>query len=169
MLTLAPPKIPWHVQVLTLDYLVDGYIDGSHDKAYFRTMANVLYNISLANVHFQSTGNQPVPARDAAAWAMLYGEQLVALIPWDEASLATAMQSNVDYKIATQGEVYVGCYLIRGAVLSYDANLSVFGNQRSFPVQNAEITCRLPGAQWSGLKAPYLLVMSQHKQLVIAD
>jgi len=29
MLTLPPPRIPWHVQALTLDYLVDGYIDGS--------------------------------------------------------------------------------------------------------------------------------------------
>jgi hypothetical protein len=33
MLTLAPPQQPWHVQALTLDYLVDGYIDGRHDKA----------------------------------------------------------------------------------------------------------------------------------------
>lgn len=35
MLTLASSQIPWLVQALTLDYLVDGYIDGSHDKAYF--------------------------------------------------------------------------------------------------------------------------------------
>ena len=26
MLTLQPPKIPWHVQALTLDYLVDWYM-----------------------------------------------------------------------------------------------------------------------------------------------
>ena len=169
MLTLQPPKIPWHVQALTLDYLVDGYIDGSHDKAYFRAMDNALYNIGLTNVHFQATGSLPVPVRDSAPWAMLYGEQLVALIPCDEASLANAVQLNNGDKVATPAEVYVGSYIIRGTVLSYDANGSVFQSFRSFPVQDAEVICRLPGAQWTGLKTPYLVVMSQHKQFVISD
>ena len=169
MLTLAPPKIPWHVQALTLDYLVDGYIDSSHDKAYFRAMDNALYNIGLANVHFQATGSLPGPARDSAPWTLVYGEQLVALVPCDEASLVNAVQLNNGYKVATQAEVYAGSYVIRGTVLSYDANGSVFQSFRSFPVQDAEVICRLPGAQWTGLKAPYLVVMSQHKQLVLPD
>ncbi len=169
MLTFSLPKIPWHVQVLTLDYLVDGYIEGSHDKAYFRAMANVLFNIALANARFQATGSLQVPGREAAPWTLVYGEQLVALIPWDKDSFNAAMQANGDYKIATPGEVYVGNYLIRGTVLSYNANLNVMATQHSFPVQNAEITCRLPGSTWPGLKAPYVMVTSQHKQLIIAD
>jgi len=160
MLTLAPPRIPWHVQALTLDYLVDGYIDGSQDKAYFRVMDNVLYNIGLVNVHFQATGSLPSPSPDSAPSTIVYGEQLVALIPGDEASLASAMQSNNALKFSTRAEVFVGSYVIRGTVLYYDINGRLFQSYRGFPVQDAEINCRLPGAQWSGLKAPYLVMLS---------
>ena len=38
-----------------------------------------------------------------------------------------------------------------------------------FPHGSAEISCRLPGAQGDGLKAPYLVVLSQHKQLVVPE
>jgi hypothetical protein len=143
MLSLPPPRIPWHVQALTLDYLVDGYIDGRQDNAYFRVMDNVLYNIGLVNVRFQPTGNLLGPAPDSAPWTIVYGEQLVALIPCDEASLANAMQINNGFKVATRAEVFVGSYVIRGTVLSYDANGRVFQSFRSFPVQDAEISCRL--------------------------
>ena len=169
MLTFLPLKIPWHVQALTLDYLVDGYIDGSQDKAYFRVMDNVLYNIGLVNVRFQATGGLPGPLPDSAQLTFVYGEQLVALIPSDEASLASALQSNNGFTVATLVEVYVGSYVIRGTLLSYDANGRVFQSYRGFPVQDAEISCRLPGAQWDGLKAPYLVVLSQHKQLVVPE
>jgi hypothetical protein len=118
MLTFPPSRIPWHVQALTLDYLLDGYIDGSHDKTYFRAMANVLYNIGLGNVHFQATSGLTAPQQNSAPWAMVYGEQMVALIPCDEASLAGAIQSNGDFKIATRAVVYVGSYVIRGTLLS---------------------------------------------------
>ena len=104
MLTLPGPRIPWHVQALTLDYLVEGYMHGSR-KAYFRAMAYVLYNIGLINVHFQATDHLPGPARDTASWTVVYGEALVALIPCDEASLVSASQSNPDYKVATPAEV----------------------------------------------------------------
>jgi hypothetical protein len=157
------------VQALTLDYLVDGFIDGSQDKAYFRVMDNVLYNIGLVNVHFQATGNLPTPNPDYAPLTIVYGEQLVALIPGDEASLASAMQSNNALKFSTRAQVFAGSYVIRGTVLCYDTNGRVFQSYRGFPVQDAEISCRLPGAQWSGLKAPYLVVLNQHKQLVVPN
>ena len=169
MLTFPPPKIPWHVQALTLDYLVDGTIDGNRDKAYFRAMDNALYNIGLVNAFFQSAGSLPAQAPEAAPWALVYGEQLVALIPADEASLAGAMQLNNGYKIATPAKVFAGSYVIHGTLLSYDTNASVFQSFRCFPMQDVQITSRLPGAQWSGLKAPYLVVMSQHKQLIVPE
>jgi hypothetical protein len=157
------------VQALTLDYLVDGYMDGSQDKAYFRVMDNVLYNIGLVNVHIQATGSLPAPDPDSTPLAIVYGEQLVALIPGDEASLVSAMQSNSPLKFLTRAEIFVGNYLIRGTVLCYDTNGRVFQSYRGFPVQDAEISSRLPGAEWSGLKAPYLVVLSQHKQLVVPN
>jgi hypothetical protein len=57
--------------------MVDGYIDGSQDKAYFRVMDNVLYNIGLMNVRFQATGGLPGPLPDSAQLTFVYGEQLV--------------------------------------------------------------------------------------------
>ena len=114
-------------------------------------------------------GGRPAEAPEAAPWALVYGEQLVALIPADEASLAGAMQLNNGYKIATPAKVFAGSYVIHGTLLSYDTNASVFQNFRCFPMQDVQITSRLPGAQWSGLKAPYLAVMSQHKQLIVPE
>jgi len=113
-------------------------------------MDNVLYNIGLVNVRFQATGNLLGPAPDSAPWTIVYGEQLVALIPCDEASLASAMQINNGFKVATRAEVFVGSYVIRGTVLSYDANGHVFQSFRSFPVQDAEISCRLLGRSGAG-------------------
>ena len=98
---------------------------------------------------------------------LVSGDQLVAIIPRDESGTANAIRTNSFFNFSIPAEVYIGSYLIRGKVMSGDKNLRVFSGYVGFPVQEAEIHCLLPGAQLVGFTAPYVLVLSRHKQMIV--
>jgi len=167
MFTLESPKSRWAIQVLTLDYLIDGYIDGDRDKYWFRVAGRDVSATPVASARFHPTGNLAVATPPTVPWVLVYGDRLVALIPRDDASTATARQTNAAFKYAVPADVYVGPYVIRGQVLSQDMSLRVFEGYVGFPVQDAEISCLIPGAQLPDLQVPYMLVFSRQKQLLV--
>jgi hypothetical protein len=163
-------KSPWAVQLLTFDYLIDGYIDGDREH-YNLTLVYLVkggaVNMHLTSVRFQPTRNSALPTPPPAPWALVYGDGLVAVIPRDEAGTTFVTKKNADlFKVAVPAEVYVGPYVLRGKVLSPDKELTVFESYRRFAMQDAEISCLLPGALLTGLQAPYVLVVADHKQLL---
>jgi hypothetical protein len=167
MFNLETPSTQWAVQVLTLDYLIDGKLDSERDKTSFRLQGHDVSPLPLTSVRFRPTGVLSVSPPPAVPWVLIYGDQLVAIIPKDEAGLANARQFNTVFKVGVKAEVYAGPYVIRGQVLSPDGSLRVFEGYTGFPVQDAEIKCLIPGAQLGLLKAPYVLVMSRHKQALV--
>jgi hypothetical protein len=62
------------VQVLTLDYLIDGYIDGDRDKNIFRLADGGIYDLPLASVQFQPADNLSAPIHAAAPWTLVNSE-----------------------------------------------------------------------------------------------
>ena len=164
---LEPLKIAWSVQVLTLDYLMDGSMDGGRNKNNLRLVDRVVLDLPLANVSFQPAGNLTAVPRAGAAWTMVFADSLVAIIPRDAASLAAAMQNNAFFNKSFLGEVYVGPYVLRGTVLTSDNSVQVMPMYPAFPMQAVTIDCLLPGSKVAGVTAPYALVLSRHKQLVV--
>ncbi len=116
MFTLETPKVRWAVQILTVDYLIDGYIDGERDKYSFRLVDHDVSATPVISARFQPTGNLAAPAAPAVPLVVVYGDRLVALIPRDEAGTASAKQANAAFKYFIPAEVYVGPYVIRGKV-----------------------------------------------------
>ena len=159
----------WAVQVLTYDYLIEGHVDEKQEHFNFNLIQarGGPVNMHLTSARFQPTGNLAPPEPASTPWALVYAESVVAVIPRDEASTAYVLKNNADFfKYPVAAEVRVGAYLIQGKVLSPDKMLNVFESYFRFAVQDAEISCRLPGAQLTGLKAPYVLVVGSHKQLL---
>ena len=167
MFNLETPSTKWAVQVLTLDYLIDGSLDSERDKTSFRLQGHDVSPLPVTSARFRPTGALSVSPPPAVPWILIYGDQLVAIIPKDEAALANACQLNAMFKVQVRAEVYAGPYVIRGQVLSPDGSLRVFEGYTGFPVEEAEIKCLIPGAQLGVLKAPYVLVMSRHKQALV--
>ena len=167
MLELTPPtKIPWQVQILTLDYLVEGHLDSDRDGYPFRLFNHDITPIPLSQARFRPTGDLKLPERPVTPWVLINGDDLVAIIPRDDASVAHAIQVNASDRIASRADVFVGPYVIRGTVHSPHEDLRIFAMRVGFIVRDAEITCLRPDAQLVGLKAPIVLVLSRHKQLV---
>lgn len=162
-------KTQWAVQVLTYDYLIEGQVDEKQEHFNFNLIQarGGPVNMHVTSARFQPTGHLTPPEPASAPWALVYAESLVAVIPRDEASTAYVLKNNADlFKYPIAAEVRAGAYVIRGNVLSPDKMLNVFESYVRFAVQDAEISCRLSGAQLVGLKAPYVLVVGSHKQLL---
>jgi len=164
---LEPQKSSWLVQVLTLDYLIDGYMDGEMDKNIFRLADKSIPDLRLASVQFQPAGNLVAPLHAVVPWTLVNSESLVAIIPRDAASTTCAMQNNAFFKHPFQGEVYIGPYVLRGKVLAFADTVRILPMYPAFPMQDVEINCLLPGSKLLGLRAPYLAVMSHRRQLLV--
>src|ERR1700690_3852889 len=105
---MEPQKNSWLLQVLTTDYLIDGYMDGDRYKTIFRLSDRQVLDLPLASVQFQPAGNLIAPMHVVVPWTLVNSESLVAIIPRDPASTACAMQNNSFFKQSFQGEVYIG-------------------------------------------------------------
>ena len=164
---LDPPKTPWLVQVLTLHYLIDGYLDSERDKSILRLMDHQAVDLPLASVQFQPAGNLTADMHAVIPWTLISGENQVAILPRDPAAIAYAMQNIPVYlKQSFQAEVYSGPYVIRGRLLCSDSTVRVLPTNPIFPMLDVEVTCLLPGSKMA-LKAPYLMVLPTHKELIV--
>ncbi len=164
---LEPQKSSWLLQVLTTDYLIDGYMDGDRDKTIFRLADRRVLDLPLASVQFQPAGNLIAPMHVVVPWTLVNSESLIAIIPRDAASMACAMQNNGIFNQSFQGEVYIGPYVLRGKILTIDNSVRILAMYAAFPMQDVEINCLLPGSKLVGLKAPYLMVLTHHRQLLV--
>ena len=127
MLELTPPtKTPWQVQILTLDYLVEGHLDSDRDGYPFRLFNHDITPIPLSQARFRPTGDLKLPERPVTPWVLINGDDLVAIIPRDDASVAHAIQVNASDRIASRADVFVGPYVIRGTVHSPHEDLRIF-------------------------------------------
>ena len=168
----APPKTPWAVRVLTPDFLVDGYTDtDAHPDSwpFFGPQTGRLEAIFLwlSSPRFTPTSAASGAPPNVSAWLVPYTGDLVAVLPFDDASLAAMQKNAADAKHAFAAVLLAGPYLIRGQLLSlYEKpdDIAVMSGHHSLAVANAEIEYRLPGAQFTGLKSPLMIVHTRHMQ-----
>jgi hypothetical protein len=158
----STPKLPWSVQLLTTEYLVDGNLDGDDPTGpwflHVQSGEIAMSTLTLTQARIQATGALSVTMPAAAKWILPSTATFVACIPRDEASTAYAVKQNSSSKHAIAGVVFVGPYAIRGTILSPNANLDILSGYGTFAMQQAVIDGLAPGARLTGLAAPYVLV-----------
>jgi hypothetical protein len=150
----SAPKPLAAVQILTTDYLIDGYLEDLSTWPFEGAL--------LTSVRFEPAGTLMPSASSAANWCVLEGSQVVAAIPRDEASQAYTRKMYRDDKYPVPAEIYVGAYLIQGMILQSDEEIELPVLMDSFDeyvlVQDAVIDCLLPGARLKRLSAPLVVV-----------
>jgi hypothetical protein len=178
MFNLNPKKPPapkplWRLQLLTGEYLIEGCFNPDENKVgsadiFEMTCENVLdgggieafHRLGLTNVEIQPTGVLSLPEQSYAEWGMTDFDQVIAVIPRDEASLQAAQKAFQEYRYPLRAEIYAGPYRLRGKILS-DSTIprrSPFLMNQIVPLVEAEIDNRLPGARLSGLRADWMLL-----------
>ncbi len=164
----APPTASWAVQILTVDYLIEGTVDASRERLAFNLVSGDARAIRVDQPQVTSTGRLDVPARPTVPWALVYGNELVAIIPRDQASLNYALRANDNFKIPIQGEVYAGPYVFSGTIMSPDRKLRVLEGFAGVVLQNVTIDCLASGTSMSRLQAPYVMVLGNHKHFLVS-
>jgi hypothetical protein len=162
---LVPPVPPqWVVQVLTLEYVIDGYADeGGAAGLLLRPMTYRPPDLAvwLAPARLQPVGSLAVPVQEVSGCAIPVYSALVAIIPRDAASTAYLLREMQGLTLyAIPAALYVGPYVIRGTVLSEARTVADMAMGTIFVVQDAEIDCLMPGAQLRGLRVPHAVVHS---------
>lgn len=149
------------VQVLTLDYLIDGTAELSGQ--------NLIRLFQLTDVSMQAARGATPPAPHGATWTI--GEDyrgLIAVAPID-ASGHEAPQRYADTgKYELHADVYTGPYRIRGAVLAPDDDPAVLANLGRLMVRDPEVECLAPGATLGTWRPPSaLLFMTEFQGIVV--
>jgi hypothetical protein len=162
----ATPKAPWAVRLLTTDFLVDGYSDNeTHPESWpFFTPATGTAPAGLLwldRPRFTpvSTGTPPQPP--ASQWMLPFSASYVAVLPFDDASLAAMSKNAADRKNAFPAIVHVGPFALRGKLMSEYAAvsyMSTMATHMSYVMQEVEIEYRGPNPGFTGLKSPLALV-----------
>jgi len=167
--TPTPPPAPWALQFVTSDYLVAGSVQPK-DYAYSGTNlfaeaavtrgVDAFQYLALENVRLQPAGGLASAPETLPQLKLGLCDNLIAIIPDDVASLATAQQAFKEYHQPQAGVFYVGPYLISGTYLGNPDALSyLFLNVKSVrPLVDAEISCRLPGSTLQNWRVPWLLL-----------
>ena len=165
----AAPRAPWAVRLLTPDLLVDGFTDSEAHPESWPFFAPHGGSVPTGMLWLDRPSFLPVTA-DAVAptgvsqWVVPYSSNYVAVMPFDNASLAAVRKNTEGQKYSFAAVLYVGPFSIRGKLLSeYEAApyLSTMAGHLSFAVQDAEIACRLPNPRMTAFKAPMALVRTQ--------
>jgi hypothetical protein len=162
---------PWAVQVLTVDYLVEGWIDPDiRGHKYFFTATQTgkpAGSLIMTDVKVQATSTAEAPSSATGTWMVTYNPTVVAIIGRD----ATVDSFIIEHAAHTQvpTEMRVGPYSIRGTLLlpvpaqRLPDVLGSFG----FAMQNAVIDCVVGGSKLRGLKASTLMVSTALLQGVL--
>ena len=133
----AQSKAPWSIQILTMEYLVDAVLQPEYYALggvdFFEQLANGagdeneladVQALRFSEAHLQPAGNLATPDRTFADWELPLFEQVVAIVPRDEASLQAAQKAYSDYENPLNAVLYAGPYLIRANILSDDEDRS---------------------------------------------
>jgi hypothetical protein len=157
------PKNRWAIQVLTTEYLIDGYDESDQGlMAGWETFfLSENFEIGpLTSVQVQPTGNLTAPLQSFSKWDLARRELVVAVIPRDEAGLKMARKASSKYKHAFQTVLYAGPYIVRGMWMEAgtDPEFELSRGGDAILLTEAAIDCQLPGTKLTGLTAPWLFV-----------
>jgi len=149
------------VQVLTLDYLIDGTVELSGQ--------NLIRIFTLTDVTMRAARGSVAPEPLGATWAI--GEEyggLIAVAPVDAAGHAALERYADTGSHELRADVFTGPYRVRGTILAPDDDPAVLANLGRLMVRDPEIECLAPGATLGTWRPPSaLLFMSQFQGIVV--
>jgi len=150
----------WAAQALTADYLASGYLQPVDMPLAGFLNVSTQATITLTGVQLQAVGAQAAIVNPAPAEITIPKTALIAFIPRDEPGMRSATQQMPNRP--APAVIYAGPYLIRAAfMLPGDMPLrNFFGTAGGtlVAVTQAEITCQVPGAKFTPLKAQIVVL-----------
>ena len=181
---LPTPMIPWAIQILTTEYLIDGFVQQSEYSVAGKDIfveANkdfedeggtrgIRYR-TWTEGKIQPTGNLTSPVQHFTKLTLGACDNLVAIIPNDDASRQAAKKAFGEHQHPVNVVVYAGSYHIRGTALTHKTDqIRLYGhNGGLLPFQNAEIESQLPGARLTGLNLSWLLLNGEMIHCFVLD
>jgi hypothetical protein len=150
------------VQILTPEYLIEGYSDPKDDLFEYLSTANPDddFNFILTSVRVQPAGILCIPPFSCQEWHGSFLSSIIALMPRDDASLQAARAAFEDYEYPFRAEIFAGQYLVRGALMSDSEDSPNYLN--FVTVKDAEIESLLPEAKMGHLSFPLLFLNGMH-------
>lgn len=164
-----PAKLSgWAAQAITADYVASGYIAPVLDMPLVGFLnISTQPTLVLSSTQLQAIGAQATIANGTPAEITIPKASLIAFIPRDEAGMRSAAMQMPQR--AERAVIYAGPYLIRAALrLAGDMPLRNFfgaGGGSLVALTEAEVACQLPGAPFTPLKAPILILNKALVQL----
>jgi hypothetical protein len=146
------PSLPYVLQVLTTEYLIEGTVDGD-THLYLPKPGVGMGPLDLTCVRIQATSPLDIPTRTCARF-MVMGNNAVALIPQIEITSIAMYEVWKEYKKPLLGVFYVGPYIMQGKLMSLVEKTL----QSDMPMYDVHITSQFPGAHWGEIYAPFALV-----------
>jgi hypothetical protein len=153
---------PWAIQVLTMDYLIAGQIDGSDilQQAIFSLPGRHLDSrtaVTLTSVQIQPTGSLPVPGGSISSWTLGVPLGVIGVIPRDEKSMAEVLRNKNEKETVPVG-MLIGPYVIRGTLYVNPKYVLRATGENGLTLKNVEIDRITPDSILKGLKAPAMVV-----------
>ena len=149
------------VQVLTLDYLIDGTAELSGQ--------NLIRIFTLTGVTMRAARGSAAPDPGGSTWTI--GEEydgLIAVAPLDAAG-HEALEGYADTgKHELRADVFTGPYRVRGTILAPNDDPAVLANLGRLMVREPEIECLAPGATLGTWRPPSALLFMSRLQGIVA-
>jgi hypothetical protein len=153
---------PLRIQVLTLDYLVEG-------TAVFSGQ-NFIRFIYMTDVSMRATSAGAEPAPRGTTWSV--GETMrgvIGFIGQDEAAQEKVLEWGNAGKHELAADIYTGPYRVRGTLLGTDDDPKVLANLLPTVMRDAQIDYLAPGGSLGTLQAPaVMLYMTDLQGIVLA-
>jgi hypothetical protein len=153
---------PLRIQVLTLDYLVEGMADFSGQ--------NFIRFIYLTDVSMRSGCGGADPAPRGSTWSV--GETMrgvIGFIGQDEEAKEKVLEWGNAGKHELPADIYTGPYRVRGTLLAPDDDPKMLANLAPTVMRDAEIECLAPGSALGSFQAPaVMLYMTELQGVVLA-
>jgi hypothetical protein len=156
---------PWAIQVLTLDYLIDGQIDGGNMlQAAVFNLNNVnagLAPMMLTSIQVQPTGSLAVPSDHLPSWTIAFNQTIIGVIPRDEKSVAEFKKWSTQKNTVTV-EMVIGPYCVRGtAYHRLNAEHLQKLSEVNLALKDVEIDRITLDSKVKGLKVPFMIVFTE--------
>ncbi len=165
----ADDDSPWVVQVLTRDYLIEGFCEAEDDLGsnfleveVGEDMNGSLLTLSQPNI--QPAGAAAVALPPNSKYVLPANTEFVAIIPNNNTSLAYAMKHAGSGNTPIGAVVLAAHYVIRGVVLCPGTGLEMLSDYALFAMQDATVDYVGPGARLTNLDAPFILVRTSQVQ-----
>jgi hypothetical protein len=154
---------PYQVIVLTRDYMIEGACDEDNDIlgwAATEEFGDALSSeIFATDVRVQPIGNLSTQPATFPKWFLPNDTNTLVILAMDSAGVDICNGAFEDNTFEFPITLYIGPYLIKGTALSAEEEGVSTNLQYAFlPLQDAVITCQLPNAKFSELRASMAVV-----------